>query len=314
MARSDAAELKKKIVDLLELFYSDEPAGQQVRLRALLKAKLFDKGYCIFDTVSMREEDWTELGVVGRSNANICRQLAALRESPPTRNKVTGFFDDEPAAKRGAGSSGSAGGQADPWSGSGSWRSAALGLPGVPPPPPLQSLPPPPAAPPVPAGGPGTIAAATLAAYHGRGAVTLLCNTEACDHHGTPDGNVWKQNALREYELRNTDDVWDAKMIERAMQGVQASKSVPGELHRLWHWYNEPGFFWGGNMADKNECLLFMRGYWPTNKTTRYLEIGCLKCGHRSNRIYPWGAASARGVQSGAMELQMVMDGLFMRD
>jgi len=308
MARGDlgGVELQKKILDLWEGFYKDQPDTQQTRLRCMLKAKCFDNLYNLFDMVAMSEADWTKLGVVGKVNVDVCKQIAALR--PPDRNKMAAAAapTPEPASKRGVAASsgawdwqpeGHASRDPGPWA---AWAGP------VPPPPPVSDLPPVPPPPALPG-----VAERTLEVYRSRPPVMLLQNTNSCDHHQVPPANVWKLNPLKDFELRVTDDFLDATAIERVLQGTQTAKNVPCEEHNIWHFVGIPGAFWSGNRADKDDCLLFMRNYWPNNKVTRYVEIGCLKCGYRSNKILPWSTSKVEGVRSGAEELALVLNGLF---
>ena len=140
----------------------------------------------------------------------------------------------------------------------------------------------------------------------------LLQATTACDHHSVPDASVWKYKPLKDFEWTQ-DALWDDKMIERALQSLQTCFNVPSNHHRLWYIVGTPGMFWKGNPVDKDSSLLYVRGYWPNSKTSRNIEVGCLKCGYRSTLIHPWGLASQGApCRGGADELGMVLDGLFM--
>ena len=86
MARADAGELQMTILNLWGRFYRDKPREDQARLRVLLKAKLLDSGYCVYDTVRLTKDDCVRLGVVGVDTVAVCEELAALRPQEPSRN------------------------------------------------------------------------------------------------------------------------------------------------------------------------------------------------------------------------------------
>ena len=312
-AAADATELREKMLALLSQFYLNEP--DEMRLRTQLKARMFDNGYSIFDVPAMGSDEWVKLGVVGQHHAGLIRQLGALRgtsKSPRTgpggRSSGSGLADtpwraggDAPAPKHAAAAA----------AGAASWGP-------VPPPPPANpsiwdSEPPAPA--------PGGIAAATLAVYHGQERperparpepVRLFCATTACEHHHVPDASVWKYKPLKEFEWAR-DALWDEKMIERALQSLETVFSVPSNQHPMWYIASTPGMFWKGNPVDQHACFLYMTGDWPNSKTSRTIEIGCLRCGYRSNTIMPWGVAAAGApCRAGHDELRIVLDGLFM--
>ena len=298
---ASATGQKDQILSLLNQFYPDE--CEAPRLRVQLKASLFAAGLSIFDLPGMGPDDWAKFGVVGPRHVDLCQQLAALRPARSPRGPGAGTWPSTPGNRPTglASASLSAGGAAAPTHGAAAAAGGPSGSGGRWGQPPAVAAPPPP---------PPTLPETRWESPTPR--LQLIAARRPCDHHGVPDSSLWKFKPLTELEVMS-EDLWDEKMVERALHSMHSVFSVPTQQHRVWHVAGATGIFWKGNPVDKDRHLLFVKGYWPHGKQNWVIEIGCLKCGYRSNNIYAWGVAS-KGVnlcRSGAQELGLVLDSLF---
>ena len=111
----------------------------------------------------------------------------------------------------------------------------------------------------------------------------LISGPGACEHRGAPTRDVWKYSPLKDFELG--DNMFDVKTIERVLQSIHSDHNAPANKHVVWHMVSREGMFWAGNPVDRPTRRLFVKGDWPNSKPSRFLEIGRLKCGYRSNLI-----------------------------
>lgn len=263
------------------------------RQLCILKARLVDGGFNVFDTVRLDERKWLKMEVAGQTNVrmmeellNIKRSKVEPRDSPRDSDWATGSV---PCGSSGCGSGSGGDLPTEPlvWAGSTSKQLVV---------------------------GPALTCALPIGA---RAAVEVPPQEPPrkprCGLHGLPPDALWKEEKLlgREIEKTDNDDgVWNDKMILSMCCSMKDTLSYPGEASAIWGLVSDRSFFWDGNPVGKSPGKMWVRGWWRKAQSTRYIEIGCLKRNHRTPKIYPWSVA-CKGLPCGKEQVIVLLQSLF---
>ena len=282
--------IKKAIMDALDL----NDATCTNREACLLKARMFDMGLNIFDMLKLSDAQWAVLRVTGELKADMQARLAPLCRALPSLR----------AAPR-AGGEGQP--QAAPDDGWGSWPSeASAASPAL-----LRGL----------AAGADQEALslypkqlANLAGQPGRqdppgrpaGPSRIpqpVRLPEQCKHHKIPEG-FWIDQVLVEHELHNEWlPLWTHEMFKRMISSSSSVSGVPsadGDA-AVWGAAENPSLFWTDNPDQSGQDRLWVRGWWTKSKTSKCVQFGCIRCGHRTPMFYP--GTDARGFRIALLAL-----------
>jgi hypothetical protein len=133
-----------------------------------------------------------------------------------------------------------------------------------------------------------------------------------CRHHGVPDRTVWKHEPLRPEELVSTttkDGVWDVAKFTRVVTSMWSTIGVPREYANVWTIIAQPNFLWDGNREGVGRWTAYMwtTGKWEASRSTRCVQLGCLRCGYRTPLLFPYKDPVAQ------RQIAEVLDSLFER-
>ena len=143
-----------------------------------------------------------------------------------------------------------------------------------------------------------------------------LVEPMSCGAHGMlHDEKLWVFKPLQEREFRHNDEFfWDEKQVFKVLSSVHAAHNPPVlNGRRIWSTIERPGLFWTGNPYNRDTCPMWASGWWPqSNKMTRSLQFGCLKCGCRTPDVKPWAPRSPEyGDRNGSTAVNCIIEALF---
>jgi hypothetical protein len=312
----DAAKTKRDILEVMNTAYDKEP--EKYRKLCMLKARLFDYGFTVFDVLGFSDQKWLEIGLDGKMNTFMVGGMVTIRQGDKPAGQPGGSHSGHASGHgRGSGSrsdsrggdgrgsdhgrgSGSASGSGRGGGGGGGdagagWRVGRAEARGGAKQPPESALP---------------IGARMPPPDPAR---VMRPPEIDCKHHGMPRPELWHHEPLRMHEIEATetdDGVWSTQMIKNTMCSLQATHSVPHAHAHLWNILELPNYFWEGNPLSRDMSKFFVRGWWRAAKATRSIQFGCLRCGYRTPVIY-LNQPRTRDMISGQEQITHVLKMLF---
>ena len=162
---------------------------------------------------------------------------------------------------------------------------------------------------------PGLVPGTQPAPVPGTRGLTLTPGPFACAFHTVPAiEGAWFHEPLEQAEVESlADGLWDAEAVKRVVNSMYSSLGpFPPELEKvIWTDLDSDNLFWKGLRMTKQRCFFWMRGNWPGGKTSRQIEMGCLRCGFRTPYFYLWGPCAEADDKPGAEVMMEILKCMF---